>query len=158
MNKRLLIPAAILLCVLLTGCGDGGYRTDFPPPAGTEKPAGWFPAKVGGVDVKIEPLTADPTRYQGTSAFYGGKAKIVIIQTKDGTALDEYVKSTAVPHLAKFSTRSSGKVNGVWKLRGNGSSGRIYGWQNGAWIFSVEAADDSLFDEAVAGFPFISKK
>ena len=117
-----------------------------------------FPTEVSGVAAKIEPLKLDPDRYKGASATYGPNAKVVILQTKDGDSMDTYVKNTAVPDLARYNNRSSGKINGVWKFRAHGDNGRIHGWQNGAWIFVVEASNDTLFDEVVSKFPYISKK
>jgi hypothetical protein len=158
MEKLIQSAFACLAAVFLASCGDGGYNTEFAPPAGDEKYGDIFPKEVGGVAAKIEPLSLDAARYEGAIASYGTGARVVIVQTKDEAALDEYVKGTAVPKLESYGSRSSGKMNGVWKFRGSGDKGRLYGWQNGSWVFAVEASNDTLFDEAVSKFPYISKK
>ncbi|WP_138088227.1 hypothetical protein [Phragmitibacter flavus] len=143
--------------MFLTSCG-GGYKTDVPPPSGKETYKEILPAEIGGVAVDGKKLELDASRYQGVAASYGAGAKLTVLQCKDQAALDEYVKGTVVPGLEEFGSRSSGKFNGVWSLKGSGKTGRIYGWQNGNWLFVIQASNDELFDEVVDKFAYISKE
>ncbi|MDP4997079.1 MAG: hypothetical protein NWQ16_12740 [Akkermansiaceae bacterium] len=158
MKNVIKLAVSTIAATLLASCGDGGYETGFSPPTGDEKYSEIFPDQVSGTPADIQLLELDGKLYKGAVATYGTGVSVTALLCKDQDALDDYVKTTGVPKLENYNNRSSAKVNGVWRFRGNGSTGRIYGWQNGAWVFSIEATDDTLFDEAVSKFPYISKK
>lgn len=143
--------------LLLSACGDS-YDTNLPPPKSEATFKEILPAEIGGEAVKGELLPLDKASYHGIKASYGTSASIIVLQCGTQEALDDYVKGTAVPLLEPFSTRASGKFNGVWSLKASGKNGRIRGWQNSNWFFLIETADDALFDEVVEKFPYIQKK
>ncbi|MEP2777382.1 MAG: hypothetical protein ABJQ29_00900 [Luteolibacter sp.] len=158
MKNIIKLAVTAIAATFLASCGDGGYETGFSPPTGDEKYSEIFPDQVGGASAEIQPLDLDNQLYKGAIASYGTGVSVIALLCKDQDALDDYVKTTGVPKLEDYNSRSSAKVNGVWRFRGNGSKGRTYGWQNGAWVFVIAATDDTLFDEAVSKFPYISKK
>jgi len=148
---------AVPLSLALAAC-NSGYETRFPPPSGKETYAEVLPAAIGGHALQIEPIATEPQRWRGATARYGTAATIEIVQSRTLDDLDAYVDGHLKPRLQPYSTRVSGKVNGVWGLRGNGAHGRLHAWQNQAWLFTIEARNDDLFDEAVDQFAYIAKR
>ncbi len=152
------IPFLCVAAVLLSSCGSS-YHTAFPPPTGKEKYSDIIPAEIGGEAVRSEKLELDPASYNGARFTFGEKASILMVQSSSGEALDDYFEDSVVPLLETgYSSKVSGKFNGVWSARASGSAGRIQGWQNGAYIFVIAAATDELFDEIVGKFDYIAKK
>jgi hypothetical protein len=149
--------AGISILTVLSGVFQTGYRTDFPPPTGKETYAQVMPSTIGGEPMAIQPLQIGAS-YRGARAQYGRGATIEIIQAATQADLDSYVQSSLRPRLQAYEQRASGKVDGRWGLRGQGTGGRIYGWQNEHWLFVIEAGSDALFDEAVDRFAFIEHK
>ncbi len=156
MKPSILFPV-IALAVLLSSCGQS-YNTAYPPPKNETTYKEILPEEIGGEAVSGEQLPLDPASYRGLKATYGTGASITVLQCKDQDAMDRYLKDTVVPSLEGYGSRSSGKFNGVWSVRGKGANGRIQGWQNQSWFFLIEASNDKLFDEAVEKFPYISRK
>jgi len=155
--KPLVLPC-LALALALSACGGGGYDTAIAPPTGEETYAATFPTEIGGTAAEISRLELDPALYGGATATYGSGASLTILRVQTEEAMDAYVNDRLLPRLESYSTRSSGKFNGAWSLRGKGKNGRLYGWQNRAWLFVIEAANDAIFDEAVEKHPYISKK
>jgi hypothetical protein len=149
--------AGIGVLTALSGLFQQGYRTDFPPPTGTETYAQVLPASIGGEPMAIRPLQLGE-RYRGARAEYGGAAAIEIVQVANQADLDRYVRSRVRPRLDVYGQRASGKVDGIWALSGRGDAGRLYGWQNQQWLFVIEARSDALFEEAVDRFAYISRR
>lgn len=136
---------------------ESGFRTDIAPPTGKETYAQVMPVSIGDEPVEIQPLPLDGDRYHGARARYGNRAAIDIVQARSPDLLDAYVADHLRPRLERYGTRASAKINGRWSLRGNGDSGRLFGWQNQNWLFVIEAANDQLFHEAVDRFAYISR-
>jgi len=136
--------------------GGGGYVTDFPPPNGRETYAEVMPARIAGFDAQITALPVDGGRYRGARARYGDLAKVDIVQTDTPGDLDAYVADYIRPRLAAYDRRVDGKVDGLWRLQGSGE-GRLYAWQNGRWLFLIEARSNAAFDEVVHQFAFIRR-
>jgi len=99
----------------------------------------------------------DEGRYHGVRARYGEVATVEIVQVHALGDVDGYIERHLAPRLERYRHRASGKVDDRWQSRASGP-GRLYGWQNGNWLFVIEATDDRLFDEAVDGFAYIRRK
>lgn len=152
--RKVLLSLLIAFC--LVSCGGSAYRTDFAPPHSSETDI--FPQEIGGASAKVAPLDLGSLLYQAGTADYGGKARVTLVRAQNQGAMDDYVKTVAVPKLDGFPNRFSGRINGAWVFRGHGASGRLYGWQSGSCVFVIEAANDALFEEMVSKLPYISKK
>lgn len=152
------VPLLCAVAFLLSSCGNS-YNTAFPAPTGEEKYSDIIPADIGGEKVRSAKLELDAATYNGARFTYGESASILMVQCSSQETLDTYFKESVVPLLETgYSSKVSGKFNGVWSARASGSSGRIQAWQNGAYIFAVSADSDELFDEIVGKFPYIAKK
>lgn len=155
---KISIPLLCAAALLLSSCGSS-YNTAFPTPTGEEKYADIIPAEIGGEAVSSEKLELEEGVYHGSRFPFGDAASIVMIQCANQGALDTYFKDTVVPQLETgYSSKVSGKFNGKWSARASGSAGRIQAWQNGSYIFVIEAESDELFDEIVENFSYIAKK
>lgn len=152
------LPILFAATLLLSACGSN-YNTQLPPPTGEEKYSEIVPAEIGGEVVRSEKLELEAGVYHGSRFTFGDKASIVMVQCTNQEAIDSYFKGTVVPQLDEgYGSKVSGKFNGVWSARASGNSGRIQAWQNGAYVFVIEAGTDELFEEIVEKFPYIAKK
>lgn len=141
------------IAALVMFAGGKNYNTDFPPPSVLEEKT--WPQSIGGETRQLQTLQFAQGAVKGGLARYGRRASIIIVSAKDQAALDAYVE-TIRSRLDAYSSRSSGKLNGAWWVKGSGGRGRIYAWQKQNWFYSVEAANDALFDEVVEKFAFIA--
>lgn len=150
--------AGIVLFVLQPATG---YDTDLPPPTGRETYIEVIPVRIGGEHAQIQPLAVSGVRWRGARAVYGDRASIEIVQAKTLHDLDDYVRVHVQPRLLDYPDRDAGKRGSRWLLTGTESGvggGRIHAWQNGIWLFVVEARSQGLFDEVVEQFAFIRRR
>ncbi len=148
------MPVAIALSL---PSNDDMIETNLPPPSGRETYRELLPALIGGEPPTIRTLPPG-SGLVGARAVYGMHASIDIVLATRASDLDAFVREHVRARLEAYETRSSGKIDGIWKLRGHGRAGRLHGWQNRLWLFVIEARDDALFDEVVDRFAFVERK
>ena len=157
MSRRLFSwPIGLALLLSLHACSSG-YDTDLPPPTGKETYAEVMPASIAGQAAVIQQLPLDKKHYNGALARYGNVASVEVVEVRSAADLDAYVNEHIKPRLDGYSSRVSGKFNDVWSLRGSGKSGRLHSWQNGHWLFLIEATSDESFEEVVDHFAYIKR-
>lgn len=151
------LAAPIVLAIVVSALSHrDGLVTDLPPPTGKETYGQVMPASIGGEPAVIRPLQIGESLH-GARAEYGTGATIEIIQATALADLDGFVDRELKPRLDAYESRVSGKFDGVWSVRGQGRTGRLYGWQNRQWLFVIEARTQALFDEVVDRFAFIER-
>lgn len=133
------------------------YDTDMAPPTGRETYAEVMPARIGGEHAQIQALLLEDGRYRGARAVYGDRASVEILQARTLHDLDEYVAQHVRPRLLVYSEHTADKTGSRWLLTG-AANGRLHAWQNGTWLFVIEAQSDALFEEAVDQFAFIRRR
>ena len=131
--------------------------TDFPPPRGSESYRDLLPARIAGNPASIRILVSSPQLF-GARADYGMDATIDIVFATVATDFDAFVRERIRPRLDAYEDRASEQLDGTWRLRGRGRSGRLHAWQNHRWLFVIEARSEAAFDEAVDRFAYIARR
>ncbi|MEM5474274.1 hypothetical protein WNZ14_21300 [Hoeflea sp. AS60] len=152
------IGLAVVLGIvgLVNFAGGKSYNTDFVPPSGLNEQT--WPELIGGMPRQLQKLDFANGSVKGGVARYGQGAAIVIVSAADQAALDAFVETSVRPDLEIYGSKSSGKLNGAWWVKATGNPGRLYAWQKQNWFYSVQTANDDLFDEAVKKFAFIASE
>lgn len=147
----LALPLALTLG-LRAGPGNR-WDTALPPPSGRETHAEVMPARIAGVDARISTWT-ETGRYRGVRARYGERTTVAIIQAASSDDAAAWLASHVQPRLANWPRHARGGPATAHWLHGWGD-GRLYAWQNGTWLFLIEADSDAAFDQIVARFAYI---
>ncbi|MBN2079776.1 MAG: hypothetical protein JW838_12470 [Spirochaetes bacterium] len=153
--KKAIIHGALFSTVVILFVACGGYNLNFLPPADNAKPQDIFPADIDG----LKPALRKAGDIGGITAVYGnGDISIRVTRMKDREQADMGFKQAIVPQFKDFPTRSSGKINGVWKASGTDGTGRSYfAWVNTNYIFMITGKDKAHMLKGIDAFQYISR-
>lgn len=148
----------LLACAGLASCGTpGAYDIDLPPPSGDEPVAQALPLRIGGAARVIEPLAGADGRLRGVRASYGLQATIELLRAESARERHHWFESGVRPRLLRLGSTNGHASADRWQAVAPDGA-RLLAWRNRDWLFLIEAADATLFDEVVDHLAWIGRR